>query len=156
MLDNWGIWGSSIAVVVSAIIIMMVAGRFRKSKRFADNNVAGFEDIIQLEKFLAQQEKRLGRLSAELSQLAKTQQLLAKKQLSAISHIGVVRFNSYAEAGGNNSFSLALLDDHQNGVVVTSLYGRDTQRVYAKPVQNGDSNIPLTNEERQAILKSRD
>jgi len=48
-----------------------------------------------------------------------------------------------------------LLDEEQSGVVITSLYGRDTQRVYVKPLLAGDSKIPLTNEERQAILESR-
>ncbi|MCL5435587.1 MAG: DUF4446 family protein [Patescibacteria group bacterium] len=157
MLDNLQIWDSvatflAVAAIVAAVFVIW---RLRKTIRFQKKFFSGPGNIPQLEEFLADQEGRLGKLSEEVRQLAKARKTLDQKQRLAISHIGVVRFNSYAEAGGNNSFSLALLDERANGVVITSLYGRDTQRVYAKPLRAGESKIPLTNEEKQAILESR-
>ena len=55
---------------------------------------------------------------------------------------------------GMFSFSLALLDDHRNGLVLTSIYGRSDSRMYVKPVADGVSDVPLTDEEGQAIAQA--
>lgn len=70
----------------------------------------------------------------------------------AIQKIGVHRFNPFAENGGNFSFTLALLDAHDNGVVVTSMHGREQNRIYSKNIRNGNSETQLTEEEKQALL----
>ncbi|MEJ2212251.1 MAG: DUF4446 family protein [Anaerolineae bacterium] len=69
----------------------------------------------------------------------------------SLQHMGVVRFNPFTDTGGDQSFAIALVDGHGNGVVLSSLYGRDMSRVYAKPLQNWESTYSLTDEERQAI-----
>jgi Protein of unknown function (DUF4446) len=69
----------------------------------------------------------------------------------SIQKFGMVRYNAFEEMGGNLSFSLALLDDHGDGVVVTSINGRTEARTYAKPVKSLDSSHNLSDEEREAI-----
>jgi hypothetical protein len=54
------------------------------------------------------------------------------------------------------SFSLAVLDAQSNGWVVTGLYGRESYRVYAKPIKKGVSTYPLSEEEKRAIEKAED
>jgi hypothetical protein len=74
-----------------------------------------------------------------------------------IQKIGLVRFNSFSDEGGNLSFVLALLDEHDTGIVVTSMNGRQQNRIYAKPVLNAASDIPLSAEEGEAIqIANRD
>ena len=70
----------------------------------------------------------------------------------AIQKIGMVRFNPFADGGGNFSFTLALLDGHNNGVIITSLHGREQNRIYSKYILEGKSESQLTGEEQQAIL----
>ncbi len=65
--------------------------------------------------------------------------------------IGIIRFNPFAGVGGDQSFSIALLDFQDNGFVITSQYGRDFNRIYAKPIENGKSKYSLSQEERKAI-----
>lgn len=65
--------------------------------------------------------------------------------------VGLVRYNPFSDAGGDQSFALALLNDHKDGIVISSLYGREMNRVYAKPVEKGGSKYQLSGEERQAI-----
>ena len=65
--------------------------------------------------------------------------------------MGIVRFSAFENQGSDLSFSLALIDDRENGVVLTSLFGRDDSRIYAKPVENGDSVYTLSDEEKKAI-----
>lgn len=67
---------------------------------------------------------------------------------------GLVRFNPFKDAGGNQSFSLSFLDEHKNGMVLSSLFGREINRIYAKSVKNGESEYKLTEEEKEAIKRA--
>lgn len=82
------------------------------------------------------------------------------KRISTIEHelprdirkIGLVRYNPFSDAGGDQSFALALLNESKNGIVISSLYGREMNRVYAKKIESGQSKkYQLTEEEKQAI-----
>lgn len=70
---------------------------------------------------------------------------------SCIQRVGMVRFNAFNDTGSDLSFSLALLDECDNGLVVSSLYGRNESRIYAKPVINKQSTYALSIEEQKAI-----
>lgn len=63
----------------------------------------------------------------------------------------MVRYNPFKDTGGNQSFSLALLDLDGNGFVITSIHGREVNRVYAKPVEKGKSLHNLSAEEEEAL-----
>ena len=65
--------------------------------------------------------------------------------------IGIVRYNAFKDTGSDLSFTLALLDKYNNGVVLNGIYARDSSNIYAKPVKNGESNYVLSNEEKEAI-----
>lgn len=89
-------------------------------------------------------EKNFKKISQELENLKKECKLAVQK-------IGIVRFNPFSDVGGDQSFSIALLDGNDNGVVITSLYNRENNRVYGKPIQNGCSEYLLSDEEKKAI-----
>jgi hypothetical protein len=65
-----------------------------------------------------------------------------------------VRFNPFADTGGDQSFALALLDAKGNGVVVSSLHTRTATRFYAKPVAGGASTLSLSDEEVRALKQA--
>ena len=68
----------------------------------------------------------------------------------------MVRFNPFSDVGGDQSFSLALLDKRNNGIVITSLYAREGSRVFGKPIENGLSPHSLSEEEKEAIKKAQE
>ena len=68
-----------------------------------------------------------------------------------IAHAAVVRYDALDEMSGRQSSSVALLDAHRNGVVLSSILQRDTARLYAKPVQDGTSELTLSPEEEAAV-----
>jgi len=92
-------------------------------------------------------EKDFGKISQDLEILKRENQLSVKR-------VGMVRFNPFREVGGDQSFSLALLDDDNSGVVITSLYIREGNRVYGKPIKEGKSEYSLSSEEKEALLKA--
>jgi hypothetical protein len=69
--------------------------------------------------------------------------------------INLTRFNPFDELGGDQSFILCLLDNANSGVIITSLHNRDSTRVYAKAIKNGESdNQALSKEETKALIKT--
>lgn len=71
-----------------------------------------------------------------------------------VQKIGLVRFQAFENTGGDQSFALSMMDAKGNGVVISSLFGRDESRVYCKPVTDGKSTYPLSKEEKEAINKA--
>ena len=72
----------------------------------------------------------------------------------AITRVGVVRFRAFEDMGSDLSYAVALLDAHNNGVVLSSIFGREDSRSYVKPIEAGKSSYPLTDEENEAIRQA--
>lgn len=72
----------------------------------------------------------------------------------AISKQALIRFNPFGDTGGDQSFVLALLDNHNNGVIISSVHARTGTRVYAKEISNGLSKYNLSDEETIALQKA--
>jgi hypothetical protein len=73
----------------------------------------------------------------------------------ALRHLAVVRYDAFGDMGGHLSWSLALLDDGGNGVVLTSIHGRSDARTYAKNVATWTCDQALSPEEEEAIKFAR-
>ncbi|HBG17320.1 MAG TPA: hypothetical protein DDW93_11100 [Firmicutes bacterium] len=61
------------------------------------------------------------------------------------------RYKAFSNIGGDQSFSLVLLDKKGDGVLLSSIYGRDESRTYAKSIKGGKSNYPLSDEEQEVL-----
>lgn len=69
----------------------------------------------------------------------------------AVTRVGVVRFRAFEDMGSDLSYAVALLDSHNDGVVLSSIFGREDSRSYVKPITNGSSSYTMTQEEEQAL-----
>ncbi len=70
---------------------------------------------------------------------------------TAVTRVGVVRFRAFEDMGSDLSYAVALLDSHNDGVVLSSIFGREDSRSYVKPITNGSSSYTMTQEEEQAL-----
>ena len=113
------------------------------------------KDANNLEDFILNQNKKINDLFQQSAYIEQEVKNLKEIQKISIQKMGVIRYNPFADDGGNLSFSIAILDARDNGVVITSMHGRDQNRVYAKPIQAGESEFPLSQEEKQAIKTSK-
>lgn len=115
--------------------------------------------------FLRGEEKNLGEVLAGQIKKIQTQDKEIKDILKKVAHLdgisqrsfrkmGMVRFNPFKDVGSDQSFSVALLDSRDNGFVISSLYSREGNRVYAKPIEKGISQYPLSGEEKEAIRRA--
>ena len=104
-----------------------------------------------LEKILARGEEN----TKDIKDLTKRFDLLEEDGKLHIQKVGLVRFNPFKELGGDHSFSLAILDAHDSGVVITGLHTRDRTRIYMKDIKKGKSSFELSVEERKALSNAQ-
>ena len=71
----------------------------------------------------------------------------------SVAYTSLVRYDAYNEMSGRQSSSVAFLDSHRTGVVVTSIAHRDQARVYVKQLHHGSSEVELSPEEQEAVDK---
>ncbi len=104
--------------------------------------------IVQLLTRLDAQEKRLGQAEGSLRRFSG---ILPH----TIQGHGVVRYSAFENVGGDQSFSLALVDAGGNGAMLSGLHTRDDTRIYAKPLTQWRSSYSLSAEEQQALGRAR-
>lgn len=91
----------------------------------------------------------------DIAKLSKTCDTIIEEGKLHIQKVGLIRFNPFKETGGDQSFILALLDDNDNGVVLSGLYSRSGMRWYAKKIKNGKGmEHSLSDEEKEAIRQA--
>lgn len=104
-------------------------------------------------------EKILDAYSANKKDIAGLSQTLTRVEQEGMSHlqrIGIVRFNPFSDTGGSQSFTIALLDKNENGIVMTSLYARTGNRWYIKNIAKGVGvDVELSKEEKTAIKNAK-
>lgn len=97
------------------------------------------------------QSKRNDQLASRVDALNALEHELEVASRLALQKVGVLRFNPFRDAAGDQSFAIALLDQSGRGLVVSSLHGHADTRVFAKQVTNGRSRYTLSDEEQDAI-----
>lgn len=68
--------------------------------------------------------------------------------------IGVVNFDAYDDVTGGMSFALTILNGHDTGIILTSLYGHNSCNTYIREINEGEPNVKLLSEERESLLKA--
>lgn len=110
------------------------------------------ENAKNLESVILDQAKNLKVLDKDIQELYGISNKINALASRSVHKVSVVRFNPFKDVGGNQSFSLALLNGKNDGLTITALYTKEGTRVYSKSIVNGESaNFPLTDEEKEAI-----
>lgn len=100
------------------------------------------------------QGEQIQRLERAIRALHSTDKKQQTEIEGSVRKVALLRYDAFEDVGGRLSFSCALLDDQGNGVVLTSINGRQETRVYAKPVTHGVSTHNLSLEEEEAIRRA--
>lgn len=100
------------------------------------------------------QGRTVERLDETVRQLVGETRRLDGLLRGAVQHVAVVRFDAFEDMGGRLSFAAAMLDAGGDGVVISSINGRQDTRCYAKPVRGGTSSHNLSDEEEEAIREA--
>ncbi|MBB6634047.1 DUF4446 family protein [Cohnella thailandensis] len=145
--------GEGFFIVVLLVWVIVLSGKLKKLGR-AHRRLVGETGVPELEGVLEQLHGRMGVLEGNRGeQNARLDE--HEKRLSALKgRIGVHRFNAFSDSGSDLSFSVAIVNDNQDGVVITGIYGREQTFLYAKPLDKGQSAYMLSPEEKIAISQA--
>lgn len=139
-----------VLIVWCALISLLVL----KQKQFFAQFTKGITKK-DLKSSLVQVSKRLDQNDKNLKNLQKQIDAIVKQNIAHFQKHGFIRFNPYSDTGGNQSFCLCLLDDKNDGIVITSLHSREQTRIYAKSISKGKvEGGELSKEEQQALKEA--
>ena len=143
---------------VFIVIIAILVGRLT---RLQAKNQSRWRVLLadtsgdNLEKMLYDHLRERMRMEQEIETLRSRTQELERRLAENKGYLGLVRFDAFDDVSGNQSFALAIYDDHGNGAVLNSIVGRADCRVYCKPLVNGRSERDLSQEEQRAIREAK-
>lgn len=147
---HWFVVGMVVAILILWITVLAQGAKVRKMRRKYEAMMSG-SGVEDLETLLLNLKIQMDEIEEEQgnhrSQLDRVSQTLKGVK----SKTGIVRYNAFGERGNDLSFSIAILSEKGDGVVLTGLYNRESSFVYAKPLKNGESQHTLSPEEKEAI-----
>lgn len=139
-----------VVMLVLAAIVVIEMRRVGQLKRRLDALTRG-ADGRSLESVFDAHLETVFRVSHDLNALSARTSTLESVTQRHYGRVGLVRFNPFDDTGGNQSFALVLLDEADNGLVVSSLHSRSGIRLYAKTMTGGRCETALSTEESQAL-----
>lgn len=140
----------ALVALLAFVVALSLSLRLRRLRReyAVLRGDAGERDIFAA---LGASLQRVEALDERLDEVLEHQRAQAAVGRHALQRFALIRYDAFEDMGGRLSFSAALLDDHGDGLVVTSINGRSETRTYAKPVRGLSSDHNLSDEEREAI-----
>lgn len=145
-----------INLILLVLVFWLIAVSFVLYKNFVlFNKLTKGLEVTDLKKILEKVlTKEVGNEN-RIGELIKKVTVLEIDGKDHVQKIGLIRYNPFKELGGDHSFSLAILDGKDNGVVVTSLHTRDRTRIYMKEIKSAKSDTELSVEEKKALLRAK-
>ena len=147
----------SLGIIIILILICFILNMINASKI---NTLMEFSEDGDIVKALRYYYKKVDNLANTVSMNTDTATLsrLANCENEAalsIQKIGVVHFDAFDDVHGNLCFALAMLNNNDDGNILTSLYGHNSCNTYVREVKSGETSIKLLNEESQALDKAK-
>lgn len=145
-----GIVVVGVIAVLALFMASLLAWRTSRMKRQYTvlSGSDGQESFVEV---VARKTAEVEALRDDVAQLAEDLRSTQRELQLAVRHIGVVRYDAFGDMGGRMSFSVALLDDHGNGFVLTSVHARSESRSYIKQLRGGMADVTLSPEEAAAV-----
>jgi hypothetical protein len=149
--------GAAALALIALLLCLTMAMRLRRVRN--DQRLVLGERRVYLVEHAAALARRVAELQDQIEaegDATATRLADAERRLDgSISKTAVLRYDAFNETSGRQSSTVALLDDRDNGVLVSAILQREQARVYAKPVVGGRSSLELSPEEAEAMERAR-
>ena len=109
------------------------------------------EHGASLERKLSVEVSEIRDAAKGLESLLSEQVAIRNIQSNTIQKIGFIKYNAFENIGNDLSFALTLLDGNNNGICISSIYGRSESRIFSKPIVKGKSLVSLSQEELESL-----
>lgn len=138
-------------IMVITSISLLVSNRKLKSRY---NHLMKDVDKGSLEDLIKAYQRKIDTTYVDTKLAVEELKLLSNQINHCIQKVGVVRYKAFDDVGSDLSYSVAMLDNKNDGVVITSIFGRNMSTSYAKPISKGISKYALSDEETYAMNKA--
>jgi len=132
-----------IIIIINHVSLKKLEHRYRKLMRGVNNK--NLEDMVvsYLDKIdvVKEQNEDMRQMYEKIDSEIKT----------CVQKTSIIRYQAFDDVGSDLSFSIAFLDGNSNGVILTSIYGRNESTTYAKPINKGISRYELSQEESKVL-----
>ena len=135
------------------ILFLATVSNSRKLKRLRtkyNNFMNGLGDK-NIEQLLDTYLDKVNQMSVKNKEIENHILDIERNLVQCVQKVGIVRYNAFENVGSDLSFSIALLDNKDDGIVLSGIYSRDSSSTYAKPIISGKSRYTLSAEEMQAL-----
>lgn len=143
----------TIMILLALLIFININMKMARMNRRYRKMMQGMEGV-NIERLLMEHIEEVRQAVTKVEQLSSSCEKLTRTSKECIQKVGIVRFNAFDDTGSDLSYAVALLDGNNNGVIFSSIFGRNESRSYAKPVIAGQSSYFLTDEEKQALAQA--
>lgn len=142
-----------VLATISAILLGLVIVLFVKMDKLSKKlrTFMSGKDGVSLEESFQILEEDVFALKEHASRTKREIKNIYKKQENNFQKLGLVKYDAFQQMGGQLSFSLALLDEHNDGFLINSVHSTEGCYSYTKPILGGESELALGKEEQQAL-----
>ncbi|MCI9365789.1 MAG: DUF4446 family protein [Clostridia bacterium] len=143
-----------VGILLVFILYIMSIIKLNKIKKEYKSFMKKIGNGNDLEEILNKHIERINKTIAKNDELEKYCLKIDADIKHCVQKVGLYRYNAYKDTGSDLSFTLALLDEKNDGVVLNGIYSREMSNIYAKPIQSGESTYKITDEEKEAIKRA--
>ncbi len=134
------------------MFIFNLSNRIKISKITSKyNKLVNGSDKNNVEDLLMEVNLGMDKLTNEINITQRDIKDLENKSSFAIQKLEAIRYDAFDEMGSEQSFSVAMLDDHNTGIIITNIFGRDYNSSFIKPIKKGIPDYKLSVEETQVL-----
>ena len=162
LFDNMGLAGMDLSyilislavlVVITIILIIIQNNKLKKISKKYEKFMTG-KNAKSLEKEIMDLTEDNNYLREQIDNNNDDIKNVAHQLERAVQKIGIVKYNAFEQMGAQLSYSIALLDQNDNGVLINSVHSTDGSYTYAKEIKHGKCDISLGKEEEEALSQA--
>ena len=148
----WIAIGAAAAAVVALLLAAWIWLRVQRLRAGQEVLLGGGKgDLVE---FAVSLQGRIDDLHRAVDELAAALSRVDQRVDLSLARTGLVRYDAYKDAGGQQSASFALLDSGRTGIVLSAIQGRDYARIYLKELDRGRASVALSPEELEAVERA--
>ncbi|MBM7615578.1 DUF4446 family protein [Alkaliphilus hydrothermalis] len=143
--------------IMNIVIVVLLAINYALTSSLKDK----YRKLVKgtsgknIEGILMEHMENVESVKEELQSIYRKLDIIDNKISFCVQKVGIIRYNAFQDTGSDLSFSIALLDDNNDGIILTGIHGRAESISYAKPIKKGVSNYSLSVEELQALERAK-
>jgi hypothetical protein len=148
-------WIAIGAAVAATVALLLALGCYLALRRVRHAQLvvlgSGRVDLVD---FAVSLQSRIDALHGSVDEVAAGLARIDRRVDDTVSKTAIVRYDAYANSGGHQSASVAMLDSARTGVVLSAIQGRDYARIYIKELDRGRASVALSPEEQEAVERA--